>query len=364
MATATTDVRAVILAGGAGTRFWPASRRARPKQLLPLTGGGPMISETIDRVLPLTDGWSSIYVAGGRATEAATRALLPRLPGPNLLVEPMARNTAPCIAWAAAVVARSNPDAIVVVLPSDHHVADVPGFRAALETAIASAQEGRITTLGIRPSRPDTGFGYIEMSPGAGPVLDVIRFVEKPDKARAEAFVAGGRHLWNAGMFIFRARDMLAAVRAHLVPVADAVARLDLAAAEGREGERLEEEFLSMPSVSIDFGVMEKLERLAVVPASFGWSDVGSWEAAWQLASKDDDENSGPEHARVIDGRRNHVVDLRSDARPGSRLIALLGVDDLCLIETDDATLLIPRERCQDVRLLVDWLKANRPELL
>lgn len=363
MSTASTDVRAVILAGGAGTRFWPASRAARPKQLLALTGSEPMLRETISRVLPLTAGWGSIYVAGGRATEAATRALLPELPAENLLVEPMPRNTAPCIAWATAVIARTAPDAIVVVLPSDHHIADVPGFRQALGVAIEAARAGAITTLGIRPTRPDTGFGYIELGGAEGPVVAVRRFTEKPDKATAEAFVAGGRHLWNAGMFVFRARDMLAAVRTHLPSVAAALSRLDQAAEAGTEAEVLEGEFAGMPGVSIDVGIMEKLERLSVVPASFGWSDVGSWEAAWQLADRDRSDNSAPAHAAIVDGKGNHVVDLRSGTG-GKRVIALLGVDDLCVIETDDALLVVPRARCQDVRTLVDWLKENHPELL
>jgi mannose-1-phosphate guanylyltransferase len=363
MATAKTDVRAVILAGGAGTRFWPASRAARPKQLLTLTGSEPMLRETIDRVLPLTGGWGSIYVAGGRATAEATRSLLPDLPATNLLVEPMPRNTAPCIAWATAVIARSAPDAIVVVLPSDHHIADLPGYRQALEVAIESASAGTITTLGIYPTRPDTGFGYIELAGGDGPIRDVLRFTEKPDKALAETFVAGGRHLWNAGMFVFRAKDMLAAVRAHLPSVADCLARLDAAAQAGSEAEVLEGEFAGMPNVSIDVGVIEKLDKLVVVPVSVGWSDVGSWEAAWQLAQRDHADNSGPSHTTIIDGKGNHVVDLRSGPRE-KRLIALLGVHDLCVIETDDALLVVPRARCQDVRSLVEWLKENRPELL
>jgi len=361
-------VRAVILAGGAGTRFWPASRAARPKQLLPLTGGAPMIAETIERVLSLTDGWQSIYVAGGRATEALTRAMLPELLPENLLVEPMPRNTAPCIAWAAAVVARTDPDAIVLVLPSDHHIADVPGFRTALGVAVESARGGSITALGIRPSRPDTGFGYIEIAAETAAVVDVVRFVEKPDKARAEAFVAGGRHLWNAGMFIFRARDMLDAVREHLPMLAFAIARLDAAAKSGEEASVLEREFAAMPSVSIDVGVMEKLKNLRVVPSSFGWSDVGSWEAAWQLADKGELGNTGPAHAICIEGHGNHVVDLRTDAAANGgsqkRVVALLGVSDLCVIETDDALLVVPRERSQDVRALVEWLRAHHPELL
>ena len=250
-----------------------------------------------------------------------------------------------------------------MVLPSDHHIGDLPGFRRALEVAIDVARAGAITTLGIQPTRPDTGFGYIELSAGDGPVRDVERFTEKPDKARAEAFIAGGRHLWNAGMFVFRACDMLAALRQHVPSLADALGRLDAAATAGSEADVLEGEFAGMPSVSIDVAVMEKLSNLKVVPVSFGWSDVGSWEAAWQLANRDGKDNSGPAHSTIIDGTRNHVVDLRSDPRE-KRVIALLGVDDLCVIETDDALLVVPRARCQDVRELVEWLKANRPELL
>ncbi len=356
-------VRAVILAGGAGTRFWPASRAAQPKQLLPLTGGKPMILETADRVLPLLSGWSDVLVAGGRATEAATRALMPDLPAANLLVEPAARNTAPCIGWAAAVVARQNPEAVVVVLPSDHHVADVPGFRRALELAIESARGGTITTIGVRPTRPETGFGYIELEGKGGAVERVVRFVEKPPQNRAEAFLAGGKHVWNAGMFIFRACDMLAAIAAHAPGISALLAELDEAARAGDEAGCLDRRFSAMPSVSIDVGVMEKMDKLAVVPAEFGWSDVGSWEAAWELAAKDASGNARAPEAVYVDARGNHVMDARS-AGQNKKLIALLGVSDLCVIETDDALLVAPRSRSQDVRLVIEWLKQNRPELL
>src|SRR6185437_1208809 len=219
MTTAHPALFALVLAGGAGTRFWPASRANRPKQLLPLLGGKPLILETVERVLPLVgaDGMSRILVASGKHLAAPTAAILRELPAQNFLFEPTPRNTAPCIAWAAARVFRADPDAVLMVLPSDHHIVDVPRFRTVLEAAVASAARGAIATVGIHPERPETGYGYIELesAPSGLTPLPVHRFVEKPDLARAKAFVEGGRHLWNAGMFFFRARDMMSALHAH-----------------------------------------------------------------------------------------------------------------------------------------------------
>ena len=355
-------VHALILAGGAGTRFWPASRAGRPKQLLPLLGGDALVLETARRVLPLTGGWERVLIGSGRHLAAPTAALLGELPAQNLLVEPVPRNTAPCIAWAAARVARLDPDAVVMVLPSDHHIVDLPRFREALELAVATAATGVITTIGIRPTHPETGYGYIEIDAEAAPhapgALAVRRFVEKPDRARAEQFLASGNFLWNAGMFFFRARDMMAALRAHLPALADGVEAL--AAAEGTEaeGEALDRIFPALPAVSIDVGVMEHLDRLAVIPGDFGWSDLGSWHSAWELAAKDAQGNAAPGGTVLVDARNNQVVDLRT-AATAKRVMALVGVDDLVVVETDDAILVVPRSRAQDVKLVVEALRAR-----
>lgn len=323
-----------------------------------------MIRETIARVMPMLRGWQDVLVAGGRLVEGATHAVLPELPPANLLVEPVARNTAPCIAWATATIARTNPDDIVIVLPSDHHVADVPAFRRALELAVESARAGVVTTLGIKPTRPETGFGYIEIEDGPpGQAVPVRRFVEKPDLARAKEFLESGRFLWNAGMFIYRASDMMRAVAAHLPAVADATRALDEAARTGREAEALDQLFGAMPSVSIDVGVMEKLDRLAVVPGDFGWSDIGSWQAAWELVPRDDQGNAKASAVTYVESKGNLVVDARSPGSP-KKVVALVGVDDLVVIDTDDALLVVPRERAQDVRLAVEALKTSDPEVL
>jgi mannose-1-phosphate guanylyltransferase len=357
-------VYALLLAGGAGTRFWPASRVHRPKQLLALTGEQSMLLATAERVLPIAGGWSNVLVAGGRHLEAATREALPELPRENLLLEPVPRNTAPCIAWAAARIARTDPDALVMALPSDHHVRDDEAFRETVRAALASAATGVVTTIGVKPTRPETGFGYIEVAgaPPDGVATPVRRFVEKPNRAHAAAFVESGRYLWNAGMFFFRAKDLVAAVRAHLPALGAMLDRLDEAARLGDEGAALDAAFAAAPNVSLDVGVMEKLDRIAVVPGDFGWSDVGSWQAAWDLAPRDDNGNAAPASAILIDARDNLVIDLRST--PTDRTSALIGVRGMVLVLTDDAVLLLPRERAQEVRTVVEALRKAGRNLL
>jgi mannose-1-phosphate guanylyltransferase len=362
-------VYAVIMAGGAGTRFWPASRSLRPKQLLPLAGGSEetLLAATVRRLAPLVTPDRVVVVTGEHLAEATAKAV-PGVPRSQILCEPAPRNTAPCIAWATASIARLDPDALVAVLPSDHFITDEAGFRRVLEQALATAATGRVTTVGIVPTRPETGYGYIEVgdpidsaSSGAGGARSVARFVEKPDRARAEQFLAGGKHLWNAGMFFFRASDMTALVESHLPELAAGVARIDAAAGSATATEVLKSVFPTLPSVSIDHGVMEKAAGLAVVPGEFGWNDVGSWQSAWELGSPDAAGNALSAGAIAIDARNNLVRTLGTS----KKVVALVGVDDLVVVETEDALLVIPRERAQDVRLIVEALKASgRTDLL
>jgi mannose-1-phosphate guanylyltransferase len=351
-------IHALILAGGAGTRFWPASRAARPKQLLPLTSERPLLVETIERVRHLVG--PRVLIASSAPVASATRQVVPELTAEQLLVEPVPRNTAPCIGWGVATIARADPDAIVIVLPSDHHVADQPAFERAMASAVESARAGFITTIGIEPTRPETGYGYIELGDAVGDARRVVRFVEKPSREIAARYVEGKRHLWNAGMFIFRARDMRAAIEQHLPALAEGLDVFDRAAASGDEASAVRAKFGDLPAVSIDVGVMEKVADLRVVPANIGWSDVGSWEAAWELASRDAAGNAVQANAVLIDSKENLVVDLRSDrSRASERVVALVGVTGFVIVETDDALLVVPRSRCQDVKQVVEDLRAK-----
>jgi mannose-1-phosphate guanylyltransferase len=348
----------LVLAGGSGTRFWPASRKTRPKQVL---GMGPdpslpLIGHTLRRVAPLCPA-RQMLVATGESLIDVTREALPELGPEAFIAEPVAKNTAPCIAWGAQVIARRDPEAVVMVLPSDHHIADEPEFLRVLSRALDSAARGTITTVGITPARPETGYGYIqaerELSPG---VLLVDRFVEKPNLATAQSYVESGKHYWNSGMFFFRAVDMLRAVEQHLPDVHRGLQLIEQAVGQGPEAEREATRlaFASMPSISIDHGIMEKVSELAVVPGSFGWSDLGSWHTVWELGSRDHADNVGPTDSLFVDAHRNLIEDLRTNKT--KRTVAMLGVSDLCVVETDDAVLIMPRDRAQDVRAVVDEL--------
>ncbi|MBW2527829.1 MAG: NTP transferase domain-containing protein [Deltaproteobacteria bacterium] len=356
---------ALIMAGGAGTRFWPASRKARPKQLLPLATDAPLLRETALRLLPICP-WERIFVSTGAHLLDASRAVLPELGEHQWLVEPVGRNTAPCIGWGAATIARTDPDAVVMALPADHHVSAPESFAACVMEAARAAGRGVITTVGIQPTRPETGYGYIEAgdpTPGSKG-LQVKRFVEKPDQPTAEQYLAAGNYYWNSGMFFFRSRDMVAAIAEHMPDLARGLAELDRAAAQGDEASCLARVFPTLPATSIDYGVMEKVAELCVVPGDFGWSDIGSWLAAAELAATDEQGNHSPAGSVLIESQDNHVVDLRAAPAEGRRVIALVGVRGLVVVETDDALLVVERESAQGVKQVVDALKRRGDERL
>jgi mannose-1-phosphate guanylyltransferase len=360
-------IHALILAGGSGTRFWPASRKQRPKQLLKL---GPTEGTLLEAAVLRLGAYCSAentVIATGKHLLAATRQLLPHVPEASLLGEPYAKNTAPCIGWGVELIARQDPQAIVIVVPSDQYIADVPGYEKALACAIEAARAGEIVTLGIKPTRPETGYGYIEVGGElSGGVFRAKRFVEKPNLETAGRYVQAGTFFWNAGMFIFRADVMLAEFQKSMPELYQGLLQVRAAAAESPEVEAaaVERLFAKTESISIDYGIMEKCERVAVVPADVGWSDLGSYQVAWELAERDAAGNVLPPHALQVDSQGNLVLDLRHNV-PSQRTIALVGVKDMCVIQTDDALLVIPRERCQDVRDIVELLKqSGRSELL
>jgi mannose-1-phosphate guanylyltransferase len=299
-----------------------------------------------------------VWVSTSTTLVDATAKVLPEVLRSHFLAEPVARNTAPCIGWATATIARSDPEAIIAVLPADHSVADEPGFRDVVMRAAGAASQGWLTTIGIVPTRPDTGYGYIEAGQSISQgVHAAARFIEKPTRERAEALLMDGRYLWNAGMFFYSARVMLDAIARYLPALAEGLSRIDRAAADGNEEEALASVFPALPAISIDHGVMEKADHIAVVPGRFGWNDVGSWEATWEMAERDRHGNALPANSIAIDAHNNLVRDLSVTAN--AKRWALVGVRDLCIVETDDAVLVIPRDRAQDVRAIVDELTSR-----
>jgi mannose-1-phosphate guanylyltransferase len=348
------SVFVVIMAGGSGTRFWPASRRARPKQFLSIGGSRSLLRQTAERVLGEVGPEQVLVVTGADHAEHAWSEL-PELPRGNILVEPVGRNTAPCIGWATRAILARDSDAAVAVLPADHFIADVPGFVRQLNLAIAHAGDYRtIVLLGLVPTAPETGYGYIRRGASVGDqVYAVARFVEKPDRKTAEGYLAEGGYLWNSGMFVFSASAMDRAIREHLPELATGLDAL------GADPTRLSELYPALPSISIDYGVMERARDVRVLPANFPWSDVGSWDAAKEVFPADALGNVVRGDALLVDSRGSLV-----DAQ-GGRFVALVGVHDLIVVDTKDALLVVPRGRSQEVKKVVDHLQEkDRKELL
>jgi mannose-1-phosphate guanylyltransferase len=341
----------LILAGGGGTRLWPQSRRRRPKQFLPLLpNGATLLSATVDRVRPMLP-LGNILVVTAADQVAEVKRVVPDLPVANIVVEPRARNTAPCVGLGALAAVGRDGDASCAVIPSDQHIADDAGFRRAIQLAFERAESAAhpIVTIGIQPTTPETGFGYLAPgTPTASGAHLVARFVEKPDRPTAERYLRDG-FLWNAGMFVFSAQRMLTAIRAHLPALG---ALLDRIAADPTQTEAL---YPDAPSISIDYGVMEKLAagEVEVVPANIGWNDVGSFSALAAIAPHDGAGNAAIGDAVTVDARGNVLVG------DGKRVIAAVGVEDLVIVATDDAVLVLPKSRAQDVRQVVDALERS-----
>jgi mannose-1-phosphate guanylyltransferase len=355
---------AVIMAGGVGSRFWPRSRRARPKQFLDVFGPESLIQNTFARLQPLVTP-ERTFVVTHADYAAQTREHLPAVPPENVLAEPVARNTAPCIAFAAARLHALDPDAVMIVLPADHLIRNVARFQDVLRAAVARAEESdALVTIGIEPTHPETGYGYIQYDsserddwddvPRAYPVK---AFAEKPDLATAERFLDSGDFLWNSGMFIWRADAVLRAMAEHLPAVYDAFAPLIAAYAESdRPHEAIHTAYERSPKISIDYGVMEPAAAVGtvfVVPGAFGWSDVGDWRAVYDLAEKDAAGNAVEGNVILHNTSRSYVR-----AHDG-RLLALVGVRDLAVVDTGDAVLVCRLDATQQVKTIVDYLGSR-----
>lgn len=347
-------IHPVIIAGGSGTRFWPLSRKSRPKQFLPLGTSRPLIVDTALRLQPLSRV-SDCYVVCGKAHATAVRKLLPKVPASQVLVEPMARNTAPAIGLAAAVIAQKDPTGILAILPSDHHVANAPAFRQALADAAGYAQDGALVALAVAPTRAETGYGYVQLGArlGRGPGHRVRAFVEKPDLARAKRYLAGGKHVWNAGIFVFRADAILGAIREHLPELSRGLDALSAHVGKRSFAGALARIFPTLPNISIDYGVLEKAKGIVVVPSAFGWSDVGSFAALPEVRDADAQGNVVGGLALPIDAQG--CVILGQPDRP----VAVVGVRELVVIDAGDAILVCPKSKAQEVRKVVDALGAR-----
>ncbi len=348
----------VILAGGSGTRFWPLSRKKSPKQLMSILGGKSMLQRTVERVLPLSPKRVLIITNSLQTEDTARQVKTYRdKVSVDIIEEPVGRNTAPAIGLAAAVIEHFDPGSMMVVLPADHYIADEEEFRSTVRRGLDPARNGRLVTFGIVPVRPETGYGYIEVEAetrGAGP-YPVKRFVEKPDLRKAMGFLESGNFFWNSGMFMWRTDVILSRIREHMVPLATALESLSFSG-DIRELADLKPQVASIyngiSGESIDYGVMEKADNVVVVPGSFGWSDVGSWAALPEVIDGDDSGNV------VINA--NGFVDMNSSdciVYGGGRLVALIDVGGLVIVNTDDALLICPRERSQEIKNLVAELE-------
>jgi mannose-1-phosphate guanylyltransferase len=349
------NLHPVILAGGRGERFWPLSRQARPKQLLPLLSEKPMVAETVDRLSGLA-GPERAWVLTAADLRDAVRAALPRVPAAQVIGEPVAKNTAPAIALAAWWLRGAGSDAVVAVLPSDHRIEPAERFRGDLKAAGELArEEGAIVTIGLRPARPETGYGYIEAgeaaSPGS-PARRVAAFREKPDSATAQRYVADGKHLWNGGMFLFQPEVMLEELNAHAPEIAVLLKGVPDSPSHPGSEAAVARFYEAAPSISIDYAVMERTRRALVLPASFEWDDLGSWAALADAGEVDGTGNLSRGEALLDDS--SGVISFSDQG-----LIAALGVKDLVIVRTGDVTLVVPRERAQEVRTLVQRLKKD-----
>jgi len=345
-------IRPVILSGGAGTRLWPLSTAERPKQFLPLVGDSSLLHQTFERLAdPVLFSSPTVICGAGHIAQVRECAAAAGVDDLRIIAEPAPRNTAAAVALAALTALDANEE--LLILPSDHHIARPGNFRTTVDAARAGAKAGLIVTFGMRPTRVETGFGYVERgAPLAGAVCAALRFVEKPDAERARAMIESGDYLWNGGIFLGRAGTFIAAFEAHRPEVLAAV-RASLGGRDQSDIRPDRDAFMAAPAEAFDHAVMEKFDRVGVIPSNFGWSDVGSWLATFDHAARDANDNSVDAGSIVLGGNGNLV---RSS---GPRIVAL-GVEGLMILATDEAVLVAPLSEAQRVREAHAWFHANK----
>lgn len=355
------QVFAVIMAGGVGARFWPRSRERTPKQLLEILDSGTMLEQTIARIRPMVES-DHIFVVTNALHHHFVLQLLPFIPPENILVEPVGRNTAPCIGLAASWIKRRDPEGVMVVLPADHLVRNGEEFLKRLETAVHVAEEtSGLITIGINPTHPETGYGYIQFADDEQDrsthrergVYRVKTFAEKPNLETAQRFLKSGDFLWNSGMFAWKASSIEAEIETHLPELHEHLSTIEATIGTPAYQQSLEKAYGLMRGISVDYGVMEKAGKVYVVKGDFGWSDVGSWDEVARLSSPDSDGN-------VLKGK---IIQRDSDNTfidAGEKVVAAVGVSDLIIIATDDAVLVCRKGESQNVKEIVDYLRRKQ----
>ncbi len=352
----------VIMAGGKGTRFWPRSRTARPKQLISIVSERTMIQKTIDRIADLVPH-ERILIVTGQDQAAELKKQVPEIPEANILVEPFGRNTAPCICIAALKISQIDPGESMLVLPADHYIENTAAFCDCLRAADEAARAtGSLITIGIKPSRPEIGYGYIQAGEPAGTFHDhqfytVNRFHEKPDSETAQRFVGDEAFLWNSGMFAWTVSAILRELRRFLPDMCGHMEAIAPFLDSTVENASISVAYKKIDSVSIDYGVMEKADTVLTVKGDFGWNDIGSWSALYDVLACDGSGNAFQGNIISEDSENNLVL-------ASQKLIALVGVENLIVVDTEDALLVCARDRAQDVRKIVATLEKNRLESL
>ncbi len=354
-------VYAVIMAGGSGTRFWPKSTKKYPKQFLNLFGGGTMIQNTAERIKEIIPQERILVVTNDDYVDIV-KEQLPKVPERNIVGEPVAKNTAPCVAIAAELLIKKDPDAVMVVLPADHHITNSEEFKRVLTAAISKAEQGKgLVTIGIKPDRPETGFGYIHADSSETEQLDeknvekVRGFKEKPTLQKAQEFLNSGDYYWNSGMFVWKAETVLKEFKKQLPEMYSLLKDTSQDLYTDLHSAGINEFYMDCESISIDYGVMEGAKQVFVVPGDFGWNDVGSWTAVYDLSSKNKDGNAIQAVNATFAGSEKNLVVSNS-----GKMISLVGMENTAVVETDDAILICDLNQAQGVKEIVDQLKGTK----
>ncbi len=348
---------ALIMAGGVGTRFWPLSRESNPKQFLKIVSDKSMIQMTVERLqnkIKIKD----IFIVTAKSQVELIREHIPELPKENIIIEPFGMNTAPCIALSALYLSRKyDKKETMIVLPADHLIKDEKAFLRSLDIARKSAEDEYLVTFGIKPDYPATGYGYVEAEKEISKnAFSVKQFKEKPDLKTAESFLKDGNFFWNSGMFMWKIETILKAFQNHLPEVASLLHRISQKWDAAGTGADISDEYEKMLKLPIDIGIMEKAEKRVVIPVDYGWSDVGSWKALYDVSPKDQNKNVLNCENEIIESRNNYVY--------SNKFVALIGVENLIVIETEDALLISSKDKSEDVKKIVEKLKKVEKEKL